>query len=89
MTRRVKSRGLYVCALLCLIVSGLVALKGITFAATAGDAAFEPPQVCDAACQAEWQRYGHKGDKWLLSGGFLVTGALALSIAGYRVQKTR
>ena len=87
MRRSSKGGLLYLFALLCLIVAGALALKSIGFAATTGDAAFEPPSVCDAACQTAWQKYGKQGDKWMVGAFLVFLGGVGAVVVGRRLRQ--
>jgi hypothetical protein len=79
----------------CLIGLGLLALslvcgyRGLEFAATAGDAMFEPDWVCNAACKAEWDRYGHLGDRWMDCALVLCVVAIAVAVWASRKSEVR
>jgi len=78
---------LYGLALFLFLGAGALALKGISYAATAGDAAFEPPQVCNAECQANWKVYGAQGDKWMVWAMVLVAGSIGTVVIASRWRR--
>jgi hypothetical protein len=78
---------LYALAFGLFLVAAAFALKGISYAATAGDAAFEPPQVCDAACQARWKAYGAQGNKWMEFGFAALAGSVGSVVIAWRLRR--
>ena len=87
MSKRSKGLMLYALAFGLFLAAGAIALKGIDYAATAGDAAFEPPQVCDAACQAQWKVYGSQGDKWMECAFAAMAGGIVSIVIAWRLRR--
>lgn len=64
---------LSVSGFVCLGLSLYSLFRAVDYAATAGDAMFEPESVCNAACKQHWVQYGNHSGRWAAAFLFLFT----------------